>query len=74
MGHVGWDAALAREKDGLRRMDDVNDDWDASATRERWSTKMRALQGEARAQLSGRVVSREEVTALVKDMRSKSFD
>lgn len=35
-------------------------------TRDMWAEKMRGLQAQAREELSGRVVSREEVTALVK--------
>ena len=44
------------------------------AAREQWSRKMRAFQRGARAELSGRVVSREEVTAFVKKGRSNTTD
>jgi hypothetical protein len=40
---------------------------DVRAAHQRWSVKMRGVQIEAQLQLSGRVVSREEVTALVKE-------
>lgn len=70
--NIGWDATLARAEDGRRNMDDVNDGRDAAAARDRWSMKMRGLQGEARVQLAGRAVSREEVTALVKKARLDS--
>lgn len=70
--NIGWDATLARDTDGCRNMDDVNDGRNASAARDRWSMKMRGLQGEARVQLAGRTVLREEVTALVKKARSDS--
>ena len=42
--------------------------------RAKWVIKIGEFQREARSQLSGRVVSREEVTALVKQSRTSARD
>lgn len=64
---VGRDTALIRDEDG--RDGRVGDSEAVQATHEQWVVKMRGFQFNARDQLSGRVVSREEVTALVKKRR-----
>jgi hypothetical protein len=63
----GREAALVRNKDGRAGMVGVGNGEDVRAAHQRWSVNMRGVQIEAQLQLSGRVVSREEVTALVKE-------
>jgi hypothetical protein len=58
---------VVRDED--RRAGHVGDTEAVRATRKQWAEKMRGYQFNARDQLSGRVVSREEVTALVKEGR-----
>lgn len=67
MGLVtGWDAILDMNIDGWMGVED-DDDRKVRGERERWSVKMRGFQSDARVQLSSRLISREEVTALVKE-------
>ena len=63
---------IGRDEDGSKNTDEIGDVEEVRAARERWSVKLPAMQREPRSQLGGSAVSREEMTALVKEARSNS--